>query len=1290
MSNLFNSIYNLFQKFRISFIFLILLIFGASAYFVTKIKFEEDITRMLPSDENIQRISEVSQNINFMDKLIVNFSLTDTSKTDPGKLIEYADILNKELEKHQSDLIKSINYQVSEQVMNEVYDVFFNNLPIFLEEKDYKKIDSLLEVSAVENSIKNNFKTLISPASMVMKQYIMKDPLHFTPIVLNRLNNFQVGDNYEIHNSRIFTKDKKNLSLFLTSAFPSGETQKNGELISMIDQSIDSLETLFNEEIKIQYYGAAAVAVGNANRIKSDIQLTVTIALIILLIFMSLFFRKKSIFLILFLPAVFGGSLSLAILFLIKGKISAISLGIGSVLLGITVDYSLHLFTHYRSIGDVKKVLKDISTPVLMSTITTASAFLCLLFVSSKALQDLGLFAAISVVVAALFSLIVLPHFLRKRDYEKVHLRKQKSIIEKFTAYSFEKNKYLVLVIIAFTIVSFFFSKKTSFDGDMDKMSYLSPELKEAENNLNKIANVTLKSVYLISTGENLQEALTNNEKAIPKLEKLKTNGIVNQFTSVSTVLISDSLQKERIKRWNSFWTEQKVEQLKQILQKSGDKYKFRNNAFSSFYQLLEKDFTTIDQEELKVLRDLFVDDFITENENITTVVSILKADELDKPAIYKAFSEDKNLVVFDKKYMTDNLVRVLKDDFNLLVKLSLGIVFIILLLSFGRIEIALLTFIPMSVSWIWTLGIMGILGIQFTIFNIIISTFIFGLGIDYSIFIMRGLLQEYKYGIKNLNSYKTSIFLSGVTTITGIGVLIFAQHPALKSMAVLSIIGILSVIIISYTIEPALFNLFLLNRKKKGKIAYTFQELLSSILAWSIFIGGSLYTTFVGFILFKVLKIKNKRIKLFFNYSMVLSSSALFYGMLNIRKRIINPNKEDFKKPCVIICNHQSHIDLIYNMSINPKIIILTNDWVQKNKIYGRLVQMADFYPVSEGYEAILPKLSAKVKDGFSILVYPEGTRSVNFKMKRFHKGAFYIAEKLNLDILPIVLHGTGFCMTKGDDLLLKNGTVTAKYLERISPENKEYGENYSKRAKGIGRYFREEYNKLRLEMEDTKYYKGQLIKNYLFKGPVLEWYLRVKLRMEKNYSLFNSIIPRSGKIYDIGCGYGYLSYMLHFVSEERKVTGIDYDCEKIEVANNCISKNEHIHFECADITQYNFEPADVFLLSDVLHYLPKEGQETVVNHCIQNLNDGGMIIIRDANTNLKERHKGTKFSEFLSTKIVGFNKTKDNSKQLYFLSSDDILGMFSKHNMEVEIVDQTKLTSNVVYIIRKNKLEG
>ena len=71
--------------------------------------------------------------------------------------------------------------------------------------------------------------------------------------IIEKLNTFQIGDNYKIYNSRIFTKDKRNLNIFITSAFPSGETQKNGKLIQALNRTIDTLEAEFNHEINVQY-----------------------------------------------------------------------------------------------------------------------------------------------------------------------------------------------------------------------------------------------------------------------------------------------------------------------------------------------------------------------------------------------------------------------------------------------------------------------------------------------------------------------------------------------------------------------------------------------------------------------------------------------------------------------------------------------------------------------------------------------------------------------------------------------------------------------------------------------------------------------------------------------------------------------------------------------------------------------------------------------------------------------------------------------------------------------------
>ncbi len=220
------------------------------------------------------------------------------------------------------------------------------------------------------------------------------------------------------------------------------------------------------------------------------------------------------------------------------------------------------------------------------------------------------------------------------------------------------------------------------------------------------------------------------------------------------------------------------------------------------------------------------------------------------------------------------------------------------------------------------------------------------------------------------------------------------------------------------------------------------------------------------------------------------------------------------------------------------------------------QLVRIAGYYPVARGIENSIGYLEEQVKAGYSIAIFPEGTRSADGQIKRFHKGAFYIAEKLELDILPVLIHGTGYTMSKSD-FLLKDGHVTIEYLPRIEPDNLYYGVDYTERAKFLGKYFRQQYAKSRQANETPRFFREQLIYNYIYKGPVLEWYLRVKIRMENDYLPFHQLLPLQGRMLDIGCGYGFMSYMLHFAAPAREIIGFDYDEEKIAVANHCFSRN-------------------------------------------------------------------------------------------------------------------------------------
>ena len=151
------------------------------------------------------------------------------------------------------------------------------------------------------------------------------------------------------------------------------------------------------------------------------------------------------------------------------------------------------------------------------------------------------------------------------------------------------------------------------------------------------------------------------------------------------------------------------------------------------------------------------------------------------------------------------------------------------------------------------------------------------------------------------------------------------------------------------------------------------------------------------------------------------------------VDSKLLTPHSPLFTSPRVVICNHQSHLDLACQLIFTPKIVFLTNDWVWNNFFYGFLIRHAEYYPVREGIDELLPRLRSLVERGYSIAVYPEGTRSSDCRIQRFHQGAFYIAEQLGLEVLPMYLDGPGRVLEKGTYHLNK-GTITIEVGEPVS----------------------------------------------------------------------------------------------------------------------------------------------------------------------------------------------------------------------------------------------------------------
>ena len=172
------------------------------------------------------------------------------------------------------------------------------------------------------------------------------------------------------------------------------------------------------------------------------------------------------------------------------------------------------------------------------------------------------------------------------------------------------------------------------------------------------------------------------------------------------------------------------------------------------------------------------------------------------------------------------------------------------------------------------------------------------------------------------------------------------------------------------------------------------------------------------------------------------------------------------FDRPRVVICNHQSHLDLFCQLIFTPNIIFLTNDWVWNNPSYGLLIRHAEYYPVREGLEELLPKLRSLVERGYSIAVYPEGTRSKDCRIGRFHQGAFWLAEQLGVDILPMCLYGPGKILKK-KTYTLQKGPVRIEVDEPVSLEELRAMGDHMAQAKEMRHRYIQRYEALANRLE-------------------------------------------------------------------------------------------------------------------------------------------------------------------------------------------------------------------------------
>ena len=790
----FVKLYRYFQKHKIFLYTLMVLSSAVFIFFGLRVKLDVDLLRLLPASKH-KGTNLVFSNLKIKDKIFM-----EMTGAEPEVLAGYVDELMDSILTNDEGIANTL-YRIEPDMALNAFDFAMMHVPSFVDTSLYAQFDSA--IAHVDETMANNYELIMNDETGMLTEMVSTDPLNLREYLMPDLSS---GMGFTVIDGHLFCADSTVALIYISPNFQSFDAEPSSKLMNHIKHCVSEFNKV-HPEVEVLMHGAV-VRAGDNNRIMArDIYLTVGISMLIVLIVLCVSFKSFNIAWQNVLPVTYGAFFALACMYWIQGGMSLMALGVGSVVLGVALSYCLHVIIHQRFVGNVEQMLKEEAVPVCLGCLTTIGAFIGLLFTQSDLLKEFGMFSTFALIGNTFFALVFLPHLLREDDQR----RNEKVFkgIEKINNYPFDRNPYVVIGLCILIVIGFAFSGKVEFDNDLKRIGYESDALHKSENLYSEKNDHGGQQEYFAVIAPTLDEALDANKELSSVLDSMRNAGDLIAYTPVVSILFqSEAEQQRRIEAWKRYWTPAKISQAMAAVKGAAVRNELSPDIFVPFQAMVEADYEPGDLYTAEVIPDGLLCNFIEENDGNFLIFNTTQLTKEKMWPVGDRVAAMPNAVVVDPFYYTADMLDMLHTDYNTTLLISAIFVFIVLLLSFRNIVVSIIAFLPMFLSWYMVQGWMAIFGLPFNMVNIVVSTFIFGIGVDYSIFVMQGLIAAQRgEGSRLLEYHKVAVFFSAFVLIVVMVSMLCATHPTITSIGNSTIIGMLSTIMITYTLQPLLFR---------------------------------------------------------------------------------------------------------------------------------------------------------------------------------------------------------------------------------------------------------------------------------------------------------------------------------------------------------------------------------------------------------------------------------------------------------------------------------------------------
>lgn len=775
-----------------------LLLFAGCVLLLLQMRVGENAEAMLPDSGVVARDFKLLQQAPFARRLAI--TLNDTANLGPDALTEVAKELAARLRQLGAPLVTQAFAGPPGEGGPELVESMLLRLPALATEQDRQQVLERLHPKAIKTALQKAQLALQTPQSFAMERFVRLDPLDFRQLALAKLGAVNLLPRMRLHQGAFLSQDKVHALVILATEIPVTDVQGAGTLLQAIDTSLETLP----RGVSATVLGGHGYTVANAATIKQDLVRIITLSGIGLALLFCLLARTWRVLFVLGIPAL-AYLVGAATLSGAHELVSGVTLGFGGVLMGISVDFALHVFLALRRDPDQPgAVLASVAKPIGFAYLTTAAAFSIMLLSDLPGVRQLSVFSLAGLTAAMLASLFVLPHFPLGRE----KLAQAAGSAARPLLLTRAKAFWVLAGWLVFLLGCLLAGSSLRLEGDLRKLALMPEPMLQAEQDFQRTWGDLRGQAMVFATGPDLQQALQANQSVYEQLQlllPLETSPKQGRrVLSLAPLLPPESLQQERQTAWRLIW-ERRLPQLEAMLGREAERMGFSPEAFAPFIEFLRQKTPFMRVADLREMGLGGLVDMLAKGEGgIFQTLTLLPDDPQLLAKTPPAWSRaDSPVRLVSQTRFRQSMEQALQRDFTRFLLLAASAVAVLLLVLFRRPRKALIAAVPVISALAALAGGMGLMDKGLTIYSLLSAVLAMGLCVDYGIFMTLRAEREHA------SSTDQAVLLSGLSTIIGFGALAAAQHPALHGMGLAVLFALAGGLPAALFVTPALQRMF-------------------------------------------------------------------------------------------------------------------------------------------------------------------------------------------------------------------------------------------------------------------------------------------------------------------------------------------------------------------------------------------------------------------------------------------------------------------------------------------------